>query len=90
MISYNAKLRLCALCGGLIRVDMVVPDSEDLSGNLGLCGNGNGDTGDDPDEGSDIVIPNDLRVLVNRLSPIHSGDGNKKGQKPCRRPRSKC
>ncbi len=55
MSSVQAKLRVCALDDSCARLDVIVADDEDLSENTGLCGNANGDTGDDTvDQSSNV------------------------------------
>ncbi len=66
MTGYGGSLRTCGLDDGCVRVEFLVPDSEDLSGNTGLCGNANGDEGDDPDAGTDFGVC--------RLSPVDDPD----------------
>ncbi len=66
MTNYGGSLRICGLDDGCSRVEFVVPDSEDLSGDAGLCGNANGDEGDDPDAGTDFGVC--------RLSPVDDND----------------
>ncbi len=55
MTNFNAKLTICGLGGGVARVDVIVPDGEDLSANTDLCGNGNGRRRDDPVPSTDIL-----------------------------------
>ncbi len=64
MTAFDAKLTLCGQDDGSVRIDVIVPDTEDLSGNTGLCGNANGIKSDDPDA---------LPSFVTRLHP--TGDG---------------
>ncbi len=49
MTSFGGAVRICDQEDGCARVEFLVPDSEDLSGNTGLCGNANGNADDDPD-----------------------------------------
>ncbi len=55
MTNFNAKLTICGLGGGVARVDVIVPDGEDLSAGTGLCGNGNGRRRDDPNPDPDTL-----------------------------------
>ncbi len=45
--SVQTKLRVCALDDSCARLDLIVTHDLDLSENTGLCGNANGDMGDD-------------------------------------------